>query len=528
MSTSKNSDLKMTSPGADGLARPLLLAREDVFRGTTSLEVLRETPLWVPCFISFLSLFGYCAVAKFLVVVLADVGFDPTQIAATIFLNRCGSIFGTLVVARYVDQAVRKSQKTAEEDRVDGRRSTTTPTTSSSTVLHTSIWSCMLVELVCFTLVPFALLVFASAGTDVQLYSVSFLLFLGAAANAGYGSPLTVLVLRFIKRYNERAGKQNHPTTDYGSIMKYGPIGWGSSALFLGFTFDLFGKWVVFASFTISFGLVTFLAFTFFRDCASEDGGTNDETQGRPGDNKAHKRTTSTSGGQQIFLKTSTCSDSQGQEAPDYIRRASTPETASSSSRSTSSFYSTYSILVLLHLCLYGIAKSGSDDFLFVFLRRTLHAPATILGLSVGVMCTAEVPVFSYFESKLFPLFRNSVVRVFLFCDLVLAVRYLLYSGLQNPYLVLFIEPLHGITYALMWQAAVRFATNISTEQTRTTAQALVGASYRQFGLMLGSLIWGPLSTAYGFRVVYLACSQLLVVICGLFGLAFWGLAGVL
>ena len=56
-----------------------------------------------------------------------------------------------------------------------------------------------------------------------------------------------------------------------------------------------------------------------------------------------------------------------------------------------------------------------------------------------------------------------------------LVVRHLGYSLLVNPWWVLVIEPLHGVTFGLMWSAASNYAATIAPQGMSATVQGVVG-----------------------------------------------------
>merc|ERR1712032_240900 len=107
-------------------------------------------------------------------------------------------------------------------------------------------------------------------------------------------------------------------------------------------------------------------------------------------------------------------------------------------------------IWFFINLLQYGLAMSLVENFLLVFLLQDFNnTPKILLGASVAMMCAFEVPVFKYIGST-WSRYRISLTTILIVCQAVLVSRCLLYTLLpaSQPWLVLLIEPLHGVTFA--------------------------------------------------------------------------------
>lgn len=115
---------------------------------------------------------------------------------------------------------------------------------------------------------------------------------------------------------------------------------------------------------------------------------------------------------------------------------------------------------------LYGTptySETGAiDNFLFLYLSKEKSAPNSLLGIARLVMCLAEVPWF-WFAGPI--LKRYTIFQVLQFTCGAYLVRFLWYATLQNPWHVLVVEPLHGITYAVNWsgRSSLRAFTGLLT-----------------------------------------------------------------
>merc|ERR1719436_1593125 len=97
------------------------------------------------------------------------------------------------------------------------------------------------------------------------------------------------------------------------------------------------------------------------------------------------------------------------------------------------------------------------ETFLFIFLLRDFTGTSKfLLGSTVAIMCLFELPVF-YYVDRLFT--RVQLTTLLSCCHCVFALRCLLYVIIPRniPSLVLLVEPLHGLTFGMMWATAVEY-----------------------------------------------------------------------
>ncbi|GFR46712.1 hypothetical protein Agub_g8335, partial [Astrephomene gubernaculifera] len=86
---------------------------------------------------------------------------------------------------------------------------------------------------------------------------------------------------------------------------------------------------------------------------------------------------------------------------------------------------------------------------------ESLGASHLLMGLMLTVNCVAEVPVFHFQESLTSRFSTNSILQVSIGTLLVRLLIYALLPSLPGvPWVVLPVELLHGITFALCWGAS--------------------------------------------------------------------------
>ena len=117
-----------------------------------------------------------------------------------------------------------------------------------------------------------------------------------------------------------------------------------------------------------------------------------------------------------------------------------------------------------------GVAMSFIKAFLFWFLKD-LGGTQFLFSVITAVNCFAEVLVY-FFSSYLIKWLGNiRVLCIGLFCYFV---RFLFYTFLVKPWLVLVIEPLSGITTAALWAAIM---SHVGVTAVKDSAVTLQGKS---------------------------------------------------
>ncbi|GFT40483.1 hypothetical protein NPIL_596491 [Nephila pilipes] len=143
------------------------------------------------------------------------------------------------------------------------------------------------------------------------------------------------------------------------------------------------------------------------------------------------------------------------------------------------------------------------------WLLQDLGATQTLLGLCAAVQClVAEVPFF---------FFSGWFIKTFgyLYCVsgslAAFGLRYGLYYILDNPWFVLPVEVLQGLTFAVFYTAMTGYASNNAPPGTEATMMGIFGGLFEGLGVATGSLLGGVGFDKLGGRKTFLiaACISL-------------------
>lgn len=157
------------------------------------------------------------------------------------------------------------------------------------------------------------------------------------------------------------------------------------------------------------------------------------------------------------------------------------------------------------------------DNLVFMFFEY-LGSSYTIMGLTVLLTVSFEIPIFRVAPTLLERYGSNVLLLVAAFCYIVRAIGY---SFIPKGHisLVLILEPLHGITYACGQTASVDTAAKCVPKGYEATGQSLMYL-VRGMGSFLGLWLGGKAMDQFGPRLMYRASSFVVFIGATVFALA--------
>ncbi|XP_055382593.1 major facilitator superfamily domain-containing protein 6 isoform X2 [Condylostylus longicornis] len=126
----------------------------------------------------------------------------------------------------------------------------------------------------------------------------------------------------------------------------------------------------------------------------------------------------------------------------------------------------------------------------------------TLQGFAMGIQCFGgELPFFFLSGWILKKIGHINAMSLVLFG---FSLRFILYSILSNPWWVLPIELLNGITFGIFYSTMASYASIVAPPGTEATLQGMVGAIFEGVGVSIGSFIGGLLFNAVGGSITFL------------------------
>ncbi|GAQ79149.1 major facilitator superfamily protein [Klebsormidium nitens] len=169
-----------------------------------------------------------------------------------------------------------------------------------------------------------------------------------------------------------------------------------------------------------------------------------------------------------------------------------------------------------LVVSLMGVGMGTIEGFLPLRLHELGGSP-TLIGLTLTMTCVAEVPMM-WFSGRLIK--RLGVLGVLYLVLGCYVARLAYYSVLVEPWAVLPIELLHGVTFGCGWTAGTVHAGRIAPPGMAATMQALFAGAYSGIGDGLGMLLGGFVYEHYGSVTLFRGCGLLVAGGALLFGLS--------
>lgn len=159
---------------------------------------------------------------------------------------------------------------------------------------------------------------------------------------------------------------------------------------------------------------------------------------------------------------------------------------------------------VLVLLCntfIFGLYTGIIETFLFVRLFE-IGAPKLLMGICMVINCLPEVLILlsAGFLIRKIGVFGNICIVYVAYCT-----RLFVYAFLTSPWYTLLVEPLHSITFGLMYATISYEANAITPPGMHGTIQSLIGALYFGFGKGTGSIVSGQVYQIFGPEATFLA-----------------------
>ena len=99
---------------------------------------------------------------------------------------------------------------------------------------------------------------------------------------------------------------------------------------------------------------------------------------------------------------------------------------------------------------------------------KALGGGGLVFGTARALTCFSEVPFFQVAGALQR---RWGTWRLLLLAQAAFVIRFLYYASLTSAWPVLWAEPLHGLTFALMWSTACIFSDSVAPTCIKSTLQ---------------------------------------------------------
>lgn len=145
--------------------------------------------------------------------------------------------------------------------------------------------------------------------------------------------------------------------------------------------------------------------------------------------------------------------------------------------------------LIFLLCCVFLIYAASSPVYYFysIYMKEN-GASSSLIGFAISFQGLCEIPLF-YFSARIIA--KLGIKTTLLVSICATALRMLLYSVVNIPYLAVFIELLHGVAWSLFWVTCVEQVNLLVNEKARATGQSFLNAALMGAGAIAGNLWTG-------------------------------------
>lgn len=162
-------------------------------------------------------------------------------------------------------------------------------------------------------------------------------------------------------------------------------------------------------------------------------------------------------------------------------------------------------IAFLVLITVLSMGTSIVENLVFLMFTNSLGASNFICGVTVVVTVVFEIPVF-YFSNSILAYFGS--IPLLCIATLSYAVRVVGYTLIpkSTDWEILFLEPLHGVTFGCSKLASVDFMSAFAPDGYQASGQALLGA-LQGVGGLIGTSAGGEVEEMFGYKTLYRAAA---------------------
>jgi len=162
-------------------------------------------------------------------------------------------------------------------------------------------------------------------------------------------------------------------------------------------------------------------------------------------------------------------------------------------------------LVFLLFIALISTTNKANDAFLGIYIHELGGTEAEV-GWAWTVGPLSEVPVFAL-SGLLFARFNE--LALLALAAAIYSLRWFLFTTTGDPYAVILIQLLHGLSFGLFYMSAVSYISKIVPPELRASGQGLLSTFAGGVAGIAGSLLGGFVMDEMDSRYLYYSCSLL-------------------
>lgn len=156
-------------------------------------------------------------------------------------------------------------------------------------------------------------------------------------------------------------------------------------------------------------------------------------------------------------------------------------------------------LLFLIIIIFFAIPHRINDFYIGIYIKE-LGGNEVYIGWAWFIGAIIEAGVF-FLGSKW--MHRYHELTLLIFIGVVYSIRYIALSYIQDPLTLLFLQPLHGITFAVVWTSALQYMSKLVPDYIIGTGHLLLATVFFSISGIVGSLVGGTIIDQFGGSTLY-------------------------
>ncbi|MEC0264877.1 MFS transporter [Paenibacillus anseongense] len=170
-------------------------------------------------------------------------------------------------------------------------------------------------------------------------------------------------------------------------------------------------------------------------------------------------------------------------------------------------------VLIYLYTLVVNCTLGFFTTFQAVYSKEQGMSTA-LIGIGVSIGSISQFPFMLFFQ----PLYRRfGIFKILLCSGIILAVRWLLFSGSLSPAVYLATWVLHGGTFMLFYLCLAEYVSTHVPKELKASGQMMNSLTMNAISRTLGSLLGGLYAGWFGIRSGFMVCSIICIAAVALF-----------
>lgn len=141
------------------------------------------------------------------------------------------------------------------------------------------------------------------------------------------------------------------------------------------------------------------------------------------------------------------------------------------------------------------------NDVMFVLYLKDLGATNTMAGWAWALAASSEIPTFALlgrYMHKFHELALLGIVAV------LYTIRWLAYGWITDPFVLMFLQATHSITFAVFWIVAVQYAVRLVPPEMQSTGQSMLSMVFLGLAGITGGFVGGWIKDEWSGAYMYI------------------------